>query len=255
MRENEEILFDASGHLSDETIAFYGEALIYRKENELPDAVLDHAEGCIVCKQKIVSTCDILREHEEEKRLKERKYRISWRLALRIAAAILIIVGSTIVLFEIKENTTENVNLNTIAEDTAVIDSAISPEIAANDSIFDNAAGENEKLLAENYAESELFETLTKTVLRSDINLEILSPESNESFNKGQEIPFFWKADQDAKYTIKLYNNREVEPIYEFKNLDVELILSENLEQGLYYWKLESEEDLLFVGKFFVRKR
>lgn len=62
------ILFNNNGHLNEEAIALYAEGLIDPKVYEtIPADVLDHADTCFECKQKIMDVFDIIRNDEEAK--------------------------------------------------------------------------------------------------------------------------------------------------------------------------------------------
>jgi len=64
--------------------------------------------------------------------------------------------------------------------------------------------------------------------------------------------PFFqWEKIEIQPIHLKILNNRG-EELFTVTPEGHRYIHRQKLEPGLYYWKLESEEDLLFVGKFFV---
>jgi len=63
--------FTDEGHLHDNYIALYVDALILDKVEALPIPVLEHVEDCMKCKTGIIELFEILKDHEE---IKNRKH-------------------------------------------------------------------------------------------------------------------------------------------------------------------------------------
>ena len=69
------------------------------------------------------------------------------------------------------------------------------------------------------------------------------------------KLTFKWNSTTSEKLTIKILSNKEdllaeSTPVNNEYELDV---VANNYKAGLYYWKLESKDNLLYVGKFFVK--
>jgi predicted anti-sigma-YlaC factor YlaD len=80
-------------------------------------------------------------------------------------------------------------------------------------------------------------------------SVKILSPEIGQKLTN--EIYFKWdKTDVRIVY-LKILNNQGYE-IFSIMPQSNEHIYREKLTPGLYYWKLESDDDILYVGKFFM---
>ncbi|MBN1782437.1 zf-HC2 domain-containing protein [bacterium] len=80
--------------------------------------------------------------------------------------------------------------------------------------------------------------------------IEVLTPNNGQIFK--DTVPFSWKSDETGHLILILLDNHG----REIKRLEVtgnRYELKEPLRPGLYYWKLESETDLLFLGKFIIR--
>jgi len=104
-------------------------------------------------------------------------------------------------------------------------------------------------LLAMNYAASDYFESFIDNFRSEEI--EIISPKGSAEFIFGSEIVFKWSLMQKDSLLIRIFNNRE-ENIYNFVTKQ-QYLFNDELEPGLYYWKLESDEDLLYMNKFIIK--
>jgi hypothetical protein len=114
----------------------------------------------------------------------------------------------------------------------------------------DNIKNDNQ-LLAQNFTESPNFENLIAQHFRSDFATEISSPALNSIFSNGK-INFEWKTGAKESIILKIYNNRE-HLLYSAKTDRNQLKVNLNAEPGLYYWKLETEDNLLYVGRFLIK--
>lgn len=85
--------FTDEGHLNEEYIALYVDALILSKVDNLPLPVLEHVEDCMQCKTGIIDLYEILKDHKEIKNRKHPYFdRISWessRQFMKLAAIFL----------------------------------------------------------------------------------------------------------------------------------------------------------------------
>ena len=113
---------------------------------------------------------------------------------------------------------------------------------------------EQRRLFAANSKPSPSLESLLATSQRGASNLEVLSPPNG--INVTDRIPFAWKRDDLSELHIVILNNRE-EELMTFTAIENEYVFEDaatRLQPGLYYWKLEDQEDALYVGKFFINK-
>ena len=113
------------------------------------------------------------------------------------------------------------------------------------------AVKSDHKLIAEDFQESPNFENLISQEIRSNYSLKVISPVPNAEM-KGKEIVFMWKTNLTENVFLEIYNNKE-KRIYSSGTKNNQLIVENTLKPGLYYWKLENEENLLYVGKFLVK--
>ena len=102
---------------------------------------------------------------------------------------------------------------------------------------------------AANFAPYPELESLVQTVSRSQ-SVTVRSPGIEDSV--AEIIVFDWDTEAAGPITLRIISNigRDVRA---FSNQTSPVKLSLSLKPGLYYWKLEDRNDLLYVGKFFVR--
>ena len=107
---------------------------------------------------------------------------------------------------------------------------------------------ENE-MLAFNFDESAYYESFINNYRSYGIQIEMPLPGS--TFDYSSEIQFKWKGDLINPIELLIMNNRE-ELVCQAKVIS-EFTLKIPLDRGLYYWKIESEEDLLYLNKFYIK--
>ncbi len=104
-------------------------------------------------------------------------------------------------------------------------------------------------LLAANFEPSATYEEMLASNLRSAATT-ILSPKIGQKIT-GNTIQFRWKTSEAGPFLLKILNNRGRE-LLSLSTEQNSLTLKRKLPPGLYYWKLETEEELMAVGKFLV---
>jgi len=105
------------------------------------------------------------------------------------------------------------------------------------------------RLYAANFQPSPMFEEMLSSNLRSSA-LNILAPQPGQKVESGH-IRFEWQGDESGPFYVKILDNRGRE-VAAVNTEQRRVLVREKLPPGLYYWKLETEEDLLFLGKFVV---
>lgn len=107
----------------------------------------------------------------------------------------------------------------------------------------------DKNLLAEHYVPSDYFESLM-TENRSQ-QIEIISPKPSEKLNSNKAIIFRWQESIDEKIELIIYNNNEQIILEKFVT-NFDYTFNKKIPPGLYYWKLESSEDLIYINKFSI---
>ncbi|MBN1302187.1 MAG: zf-HC2 domain-containing protein [Melioribacteraceae bacterium] len=106
---------------------------------------------------------------------------------------------------------------------------------------------------ADNFVAAPDMEKFMNQKFRSGDVIEIISPE-NDLLADGKII-FEWKKTTDKLLTLKILDNREHTLISISPESDKFVLnpVEKNLEPGLYYWKLETADELLHLGRFFIK--
>ena len=110
------------------------------------------------------------------------------------------------------------------------------------------------ELDAANYIVSDNLEYLIDQGYRNNNIIKVLSPK--DGITVTDEILFKWVSETEEQLYLKILNNEE-DVLHKFtpkKNQVLFNITESKLDPGLYYWKLESDEELLQLGKFFVNE-
>ena len=73
----------------------------------------------------------------------------------------------------------------------------------------------------------------------------------------GDKIEFSWENCPSGKLFLGLLSNENKEVMYRevYETKSTVVTKDIHLKPGLYYWVLESEEDVLTIGKFFYKKK
>jgi len=77
-----------------------------------------------------------------------------------------------------------------------------------------------------------------------------LAPQNGQKVKNGN-IRFEWQGGEAGPFYLKILNNRGQE-VVAIKTEQRRVFVTQKLLPGLYYWKLETEEELLNLGKFIV---
>jgi len=110
------------------------------------------------------------------------------------------------------------------------------------------------ELYAANYIASDDLEYLIDQGFRDNDFVKVLSPET--VITAKEEILFNWVSDSEQQLYLKILNNQE-DVLHKLapENNKILFNITENkLDPGLYYWKLENDDELLQLGKFFVKE-
>lgn len=252
------------GHLNDEAVALYAEAINSDDFDSIPEILLLHVEDCLICKKKIITISQIISKDiidnkdlqidENEKKIRQ----LPLLKIIKVAAVILVIGIGGLAYYSLKTSKKSNISEGpSLANDTILVATQ-----AKNDPILTktrpedvdintkNSSAPNNKL-ASNMEESELFESLIASSLRSG-EIKIIAPLMNQHYTEQDTIHFEFKKSATSALKIKIYNNKG-EKVYEKENITVDKCkINAKLSPGLYYWKLEKKDDLIHIGKFVI---
>lgn len=270
------VLITDEGHLSDEAAALMVEALLHPEITHVPETVLTHVQACRECKSKIMEVVTFLKNPDsagelKQKLLKKAKYRRDWHFYRgKIAAVFVVFVLLASAYFLIYKHPSfisrfltgptahqqeQKVRTETTAPTTDII---INEKKAANhqgtkeiNEIKANVGRrKNGRSPASHYRVNPNLENMIGSRVRSGL-FEVLGPENGSVIK--EPIHFSWKKTLKNPYTLKIVNNKN-QVLYMYPVQGVSFDFNETLSSGLYYWKLESQNELIYVGKFFIGK-
>ena len=254
--------FDNSGHLNEESVSLYVDALMTDNIDIIPEQIIEHVEHCARCKKEIIEVIDIMKEAKgfaEKKQDTTAKSKTKSRLNKSFLMAILLLVlgyvfmnlnsdktGNTIVKHEkhpVIGISNQAMEMGYTSDDGMLV--------ATKEPVKQNVKAHHKKAAKPlGYKESFNLESLVETNFRSS-SVTVVTPRKSQYYAEGAPISFNFVNTISKTLFIKILNNKEENVFttdfrgncYEFRH---------KLQPGLYYWKLETEDDLLYIGKFIV---
>ncbi|MGD2091379.1 MAG: hypothetical protein PVH61_34700 [Candidatus Aminicenantes bacterium] len=272
--KQEHVWVTDEGHLSDEATALMVEALLHQEVTHVPEIILTHVEACRGCKDKVMEVATFLRNPDsagqlKQKLLKKAKYRRDWHFYRgKIAAVFVVFVLLASAYFFIYNEPSfisrflagpaANKQDQKVRTETATPTTNISADEknpAADQGIKDMneikanvGKRKNGGPPASRYRVNPNLENMIGSRVRSGL-FEVLGPENGSVIKK--PIHFSWKKALASPHTLKIVNNKN-QVLYNYLVQGSWFDFNERLAFGLYYWKLESQNELLYVGKFFI---
>jgi hypothetical protein len=246
MTEN---LFTPDNHLSEDSIYLFIDALKLERTEKLPEAIQDHVEDCQQCKKEIIDLYATVRgitysDGESHPFLSgQREPGSTLYPFLRMAAVIVILIGAAVfsyLLFTDKE--------------PAIVTEERAPEeiITEEDPLPEEEAipvdPDRADLFAANFTPIPLYEGLVDQQFRF-YGLQVSSPSIGQEVTG--EVTFEWDIRYTDPITLSIINNR-LETVYRQSTTENRIRFSEPLYPGIYYWRLDTDDETLYVGKFFV---
>jgi hypothetical protein len=166
----------------------------------------------------------------------------------RMAASLLIFIGLSVALIYLTKR--EHKSNDKLTDKT--ISKTDTIRLPSYDSLSTtNHIKSGSVYLASNnkaFQPSSFYESLVSTIYRS-ADLKTTEPRIN---NKKGTVIFNWTYSKSDSLIIMLINNKDslifqqkVTPPYKYGT---------KLKPGLYYWQLQTDDELLYTGKFLIRK-
>lgn len=252
------------GHIGDSEVAIYVDALLREELLPLPGEVLGHVEACPECKDKILDLFLFLKNPDTSEaphrgEIVEMPAKESARFYWRKAAAAVFIFALMFAAYFLvfKNGFFTGTGLPGVKDDSAgqqvtrLRDDSGSETPGKEVDVKKEDAGvkENRYQTPPNYRVNPNLEVMVGSQSRS-VDVQIQSPRNNV-YLKG-DILFSWEEAGLKPLHLKILNNRN-EALFEYEVDKNQLEFKKKLRPGLYYWKLESKHDLLYVGKFFIK--
>ncbi len=261
--------FNSKGHINEESISLYVDALMTKNIDLLPEQVIDHVENCTKCKKEIIEVVDIMKEAKEAANapVKSKSIKKSISGIGKTVALILLVLGFSYIAYKLIDFNTEQQlyaqkeinNLNTQDQIVEMTYNAGELNVSEREGISadnKNQSPDQQNSQAasvknpEDFRASYNLESLVETNFRSN-SIKVIAPRTTQSYTIGQVISFNFVNSINETLFIKVLNNKE-RNIFTTDFTGNQYKLTKKLQPGLYYWKLETEDDLLYVGKFLV---
>ncbi len=245
-------LFNENSHLSDEGIALYVDAMMLEKNYKLPGALILHVANCAQCKREVIETYMLVESQEYHSKEehpffleavinREKKF-LLW---YRVAAAIVVVISVGVIAYLVLSVNQKRESIGKGQIEQSVITNDERPEKVAADS-----TQKPSPLLAEDFHTSPNLENLVNAQQRSQ-TIRVLSPRIGAIVDR--RVKFEWEGDGGEAVKIEIISNKD-RILYAVSVSSSPYLFERQLSPGLYYWKLEGKNDLLYVGKFIVKK-
>lgn len=239
-------------HLNDQNIAIAAELLAKNNRVAISNEISSHIEQCPLCMERVIDLAIMLQKAEKAglvslneepaKKSKPFTYYYMYFAAAGVATLLFSVIFCSSLVFD----TTKSPSKMVVEEKIPFYEQIqknyenASPLIASDSS--DIAFTESQ------YSPSDIYEPMVGSYLRS-VAVEVVAPKVGDTL-KGKMVIFEWKnGTQD--YTLKLYNNKGMQQAV-FKSATTPFQTSLPVSNGLYYWTLESSEELIYIGKIYV---
>jgi hypothetical protein len=240
------------GHLSDEGIALYVDALKLGTVSQLPGTMRAHVADCDRCQGEVTGLFAVLGK-EDYSGLKQHPYfqlekgasdptaRWIWRAAAAIAAVILL---PGLVYYLVVRTAGGNLpptGAATVQGDT----STITPPAAGH------TPSPGGRELAANITPNPELEELVVAGTRST-SLHDVVP-ANGAVLSGKGVRFAWSPRGAQPWRLIIMDSAGQE-VYSARITALPHRAGKKLGEGLYYWKVLDEQEALYFGKFSVRE-
>lgn len=239
---------DNEGHLREEGVAVYVDALRSGDLSSVPDNVRSHVEDCLACKKQVTGVFSFLSRQDASSSLagkaatrRKADTSDSGKTFYRIAAVITALIGVGVIGYLLTSGYFSRPAMTAKTEPPAVhADSALKP---------DSTRSPEAHQFADAFRSSSELDELVGNELRSE-SVVVISPKNG--IEVGARITFSWKEGGTNERNLSILNNKG-EVVAKYRVKGESYVCKNTLPPGLYYWKLDDGSSLLYVGKFFVR--
>ncbi len=260
-------MFTPDGHLTEQAVALFAEALKYSGAELMPDAVASHVEDCFDCKAAILDVSELisadelppLAEHPyfslqikpsvQTPVIPLKKTGVGGYFFLKIAAGLVLVTAISLLLMIVIKNISPQKPAIS-RQDTA--GNFLKQELPVpNDAQADPTASDPVQIAAvftPNPALAKLVSGQTRAP-----GFKMLSPRPDAAFSMAAELVFSWQTEMAGPFLIRIMDNTG-KVKFEKSLSDMKLNVSELPAKGLYYWFVSADEDLVSGGSFTIGK-
>lgn len=258
------------GHLLDTEVALYVQALLEDDLLQVGEMDLRHVEACSKCKERILDVYLSLADREplaahrhrhepaHPTSLGQRRRRLNLPLIAAVLVGCVVLLGLYRLLLQSPD--VQPVPIRQPKDKTVARNSEPLPPVPIRKVEAQKANSHksgkmiqpsSSKRVSLRFRLNANLEAMINSPTRSAV-WEILSPANDYVYDH----PFFfrWKRASPLALKLKILSNTN-RVIYTFAVTGREFLFNKPLSPGLYYWKLESSQDLLHVGRFRVTQR
>ena len=233
--------FTADGHLDENGQSLYVDALVLGRVRALPDEIRRHVEECDQCKGSIIGLYELMRQQPDAVPAEHPTLgnstpaapilRTNYRIAALFAIGLL---GSALLYMVLPSSHPES----------AEHQPPVTPPELRRDSVV--ATPPND-LLADAFLPSPNLDELTHESFRSSA-AENITPKNGDTVSF--PVRFRWSPAEESML-LRIVSNKERE-VFRKEGVRGNVTVTTAFRPGLYYWKLENDEGLVHIGRFFV---
>lgn len=244
------------GHLDENALAYYAEYL-RGLHDSVPESDREHVERCARCRQEIAEI-DHLLDQVKEAEVPYGKSRrpVRWKTAVRLAGAVAaVFVLAWLIQWFMKEpieqeriaGPTDSLLIesptgqDSTRADTVALPEAVPPEPADTD-VHDTIR------YAEAFKPHPGLEALVGIRYRNVVQVQVKTPQ-DVTLQPGDTLLLIWDPLPEDTYQVRLVNNRDEAVLLTDPSKEHRVLIPLRLSPGLYYWKLETEEELVQAGR------
>lgn len=240
--------FGGGEHLSDEGVALYVDALRLKTVSQLPSSVRDHVAECRECKKSVTGLFTLLDDTDYSDVESHPFFTVSraagsrFSFLMKIAAVVVGILSLATLSYLVGPFRPREVTNGTSQE-------ARGGGMDTSRESHTGAKPEANEDFAANFAASPNLDDFVNDRSRSK-EFVVLSPGNGAAV--GPNEIFRWRKAAGTLHTMSILDNKGHTVVTGIAT-DSGYALKQRLTPGLYYWKLEDESELLYVGKFIVK--
>ncbi len=169
-----------------------------------------------------------------------------------IAASILIMLGVIFYFLNKSETNNKLLRPNQIAIDSSQEKiERESTEKSESPKTEPKIIEEKEISINKDFASNDFLENFIQRNVRSEENIKIIIPKNSDTL--GIPILFKWENEKEANIFNLIIVNNKNETVWNMNTSMNEIEFNEKLKPGLYYWKLEMDNEMQYVGRFFIK--
>lgn len=253
--------FTPEGHLSELAYAKVADSIAMDRLQDLPVELRKHLDECSACRHEVAELYQVV-QSLDEKPLPTQKSQSKGMNKYMIWVPIVLLFSGLAYWFWPASNEPsprpkleQNAARSTppISTDTIVpkkIEAETKPEPQPLKQNTPPPEKEEAPVYADAFIPDDQLESLVGIQVRSGEELRFV-PDPGKTVKRGGPLSFSWTNSLEGPFELTVLNN-EGEEQKRYEGFAHNWVFRVDLSPGLYYWKLETVEDLLFVGKFTI---